>query len=120
VAQKAQDQIGADAQLRLRIAAGTAQAFDDRAHGHASCGVGLRVKEQLSTHHMVGGGFFKIGPGHVVKILLVQQHAGPGVIQVQKTLQVAKGIGAAQGGHIGKGKLHTIALGQRKNQLGLQ
>ena len=120
MAQKAQNQIGADVQLGLRVAASTAQAFDHGGHGHTACGVGLGVKKQFSPHHMVGGGFLKVGPGHVVKIWLVQQHAGAGIVQIQKALQIGEGIGRPHGGHVGIRQSHAIALGQRKNQLRLQ
>jgi GGDEF domain-containing protein len=89
-------------------------------HGHAAGGVGLRVKKQFCAHHMVGSGLFKIGHGHVIKILLVQQNAGTGVIHIQKTLQVAESIGAAQGLNVGIRQAQSIAFGQRKDQFRLE
>ena len=91
-----------------------------RGHGYATFGVCLRVKEQLSVHHVVGRSALKVGPGHVVEVLLVQQHAGTSVVDVQKALQVCERVGAAQAFHIGIGQRHTIALGQRKNQFRLE
>ena len=120
VAQEAQDQAGADPQLRLRLLAGTVQAADHHADVHTPCGMGLRVKKQLRMHHVVSRCALKVSPGHVEKILLVQQHAGTGVVDVQKTLQVGEGIRRPQCRHTGVGQRHTVALGQRKNQLGLQ
>ena len=56
VAQEAQDQAGADAQLGLRALAGTVQAADHRADVDAARGVGLRVEEDLGMHDVVGRG----------------------------------------------------------------
>ena len=120
VAQEAQDQRGVHPQFLPRIHAGAVQAMHHRGHGHAALGVCLRVKEQLSVHHVVGRGTLEVGPGHVVEVLLVQQHAGACVVDIQEALQVRERVGAAQAFHIGIGQRHTIALGQRKNQFRLQ
>ena len=96
------------------------QTVDHRLHRHAALGVGLRVKKEFSMHHMVGRRALKVGPRHVVKVLLMQQHAGPGVVNVQKALQVGEGIGRTQRLHAGIRQRHTVALCQRNNQLGLQ
>jgi hypothetical protein len=101
VAQEAQDQAGADAQLRLRLLARPVQAVDHHADGHATVGVGLRVEEELGMHHVVGRGALEVGPGHVEEVGLVQQHAGTGVVDVQEALQVSEGIGRAQCLHAG-------------------
>ena len=96
------------------------QATDDCGDADPTCGVRLWVKKQLGVHHVIASGFHEVGVCHVVKILLGDEHAGPCVIDVQKALQVGEGIGAAQGGHIGIGQLNVVALGQRKDQLGLE
>jgi hypothetical protein len=64
--------------------------------------------------------FSKVGPGHVVEVLLLQQHAGASVVDVEKALQVGEGVGRAQGLHAGVGQRHAVALGQREDHLRLQ
>jgi hypothetical protein len=97
VAQEAQDQRGAHAQLRAGLHAGAVQAVDDGLHRHAARGVRLRVEEHLGVHHVVGrGALEQVGPGHVEEVLLLQQHAGAGVVDVQEALQVGEGVGLAQ------------------------
>ena len=120
VAQKAQDQSGADAPLGLSVLAGARKAMNHGLHRHAALGVGLRVKKDFCTHHVVSCGALEIRHGHVVEVLLLQQNTGPGVVDVQKTLQIGESVGRTQRLHIGIRQLHTIALGQRKDQLGLQ
>ena len=118
--QEAQDERGADAQSGLGIAAGARQPQDHRLHGHATAGVRLWVEKQLRMHHLVGSGFFEISPGHVVKVLLLKQHTGAGVVDVQKALQVGEGIGCTQGLDAGIRQAHAIALSQLKNHLRLE
>ena len=65
-------------------------------------------------------GTLKIGPRHVKKIGLVQQHAGTRVVDVQKTLQIGERVGCSQRFHSGVGQRNAIALRQRKNQFRLQ
>ena len=104
----------------MRVHAGAVQAVNHHLHGHAALGVGLRIKEHFGVDHMVGGGALQIGPGHVIKILLVQQDTGPSVVNIQKALQIGEGVGRAQSLHVGIGQRHTVARGERKNQFGLQ
>ena len=120
VAQEAQDQRGTDAELVLRIDAGTVQPVDHDLDVDTARRVRLRVEEHLGVDHVVGGSTLQVGPGHVVEILLFQQHAGAGVVDVQKGLQIGEGIGTAQRLDIGIGQRHAVALRQRKNQFGLQ
>jgi hypothetical protein len=120
VAQEAQDQVGAHAQLGVGVEAGAVQAADHDLHRHAARGVGLGVEEELGAHHVVGGRLLKVGPGHVVEILLLQQHAGAGVVDVEKALQVGEGIGATQRFHTRVRQRHPVALRQREDHLRLQ
>jgi len=76
--EETQNQTGTDAQSRLGIAAGTRQTQDHGLDGYPPAGVGLRVKEEFGVHHRVTGGLLKVGPGHVVEVLLLEQHAGAG------------------------------------------
>ena len=120
MAQETQNQLRAHTQLGLGIHTGAVQAVNHHLHGHAALGVGLRIEEHFGVDHVVGGGTLQVGPGHVVEVLLVQQDAGPGVVNIQKALQIGEGVGGAQSLHAGIGQLHTVARGERKNQLGLQ
>jgi hypothetical protein len=71
-------------------------------------------------HHVVGGGAFEVGERHVEEVLLLQQHAGAGIVDVEKTLQVGEGVGGSQGLHAWVGQLHAIALRQAKDHLRLE
>ena len=120
VAQEAQDQRRRDALLGTRIGAGAVQAVDHRLHRHAARGVRLRVEEDLRVHHVVHGRPGKVGVGHVVEILLVQQHAGARVVDVQEALQVGEGVGAAQLLHAGIGQRDAVAPGQGEDHPGFE
>jgi len=120
VAQEAQDQGSADAQPGFRIDAGAVQASNDGLHANAARGMRLRVEKQLGVDHVVLRRLDKISPRHVVEILLLDKHAGAGVIDVEKTLQIGESVGAAQFFHAGVGNRYAVATGQRKNQFRLK
>jgi hypothetical protein len=82
--------------------------------------VGLRVEEYLGAHHVVGLGAQQVGPRHVVEVLLAQQHAGAGVVDVQEGLQVGEGVSLAQVLDAAVRQGHAIALRQLEDQFGLQ
>jgi hypothetical protein len=103
----------------LRIHARTVQTVDDGGHRHAAFGVRLWVKEHLGVHHMVGFRTLQISPSHVVKILLVQQHACACVVNVEEALQVGEGIGGTQILNAGIWQLDPIPLGQSKDEFWL-
>jgi hypothetical protein len=92
VAQEAHDQAGAD----RGVLAGAPDAVDDGLEGDAARGMGLRVEEDLGMAHIVGGGARQVGGGHVVEILLGQQHAGAGVINIEEGLQIGESVRLAQ------------------------
>jgi hypothetical protein len=69
---------------------------------------------------VVGLRAHKIGPSEVVKILLGHQYRHATVVDVEKILQVAKLIRAADGFNRIVGQLHVVALGQRKHQFRLE
>src|SRR3546814_17969189 len=56
----------------------------------------------------------------VEEVLFVQQHAGPGVVDVQEALQVGEGIGRAQRLDAGVGQGDAVALRQGEAELGFQ
>jgi hypothetical protein len=80
----------------------------------------LRIEEQFGMDDVVRLGAQEIGPGHVEEVLLVQQHAGAGVVNIEKALQVGERIGGAQRVDAGIGQGHAVALGQREDQFGFQ
>ena len=93
------------------------QALDDGFKSDTARSMRLRIEKHLRMNDVVGGGLRQVGARHVVKVLLFAQHAGPGIVNVEKTLQVGKSIGAAQGLYIGIGQGKAVALRQCKNQL---
>ena len=120
MAQETQNQRRADAQLGLRIHTGAVQTGDDGAHGHLASSVGLWVEKDLGMNHVVCLGTLKVSPCHVIKILWLLQHAGTRVIDIQKALQVGEGVSGSQLVHALVTQSHIVALGQSKNQFGLQ
>ena len=120
VTQKTHDEGSANTQFKLCIDTGAVQAIDDRAHADTPSRVGLGVKKQLGVNNVVCSSFNEVGTGHVVEVLLFQKHAGPCVVNVEKTLQVGKGVSATKRVNISIRKRHAVALGERKNQLRLQ
>lgn len=118
--QETQDQRAADAQLLARGIAGARQAADHRSYRNAARGMGLRVKKQLGVYDAICRGAMKIRHRHVKEILFMQQHARPGVIDIQKTLKVGKSIGGAQRLDAVIGQGHAVSLRQGKNQFRLQ
>jgi hypothetical protein len=67
VAQEAQDQLGADAELGMRARQARCRPTIT-VPWHAARGVGLRVEEELGVHHVVGRGALEVGPGHVEEV----------------------------------------------------
>jgi hypothetical protein len=61
--------------------------------------VRLRIEEDFRVAHIVRLGTLQIGCRHVVEVLLLQQHAGASVIDVEEGLQVGESIGRAQRFH---------------------
>ena len=120
MAQETQNQRAGDTQLGTRFHAGAVQAAHHGFHGHAARSMRLRVEEKLGVRYVIHSCSRKVGAAQIVKILFMQQHAGTGVVDVEKALQVGEGVGAAQRFNAGVGQLHAIALGQGKDHLGLQ
>ena len=120
MAQETHDQQGADTEFGLRIDAGAVQSVDNRFHADPARRVRLRIEKKLGMRHVVCSSAGEISHRHVMEILLGDQHAGAGVVDVQKALQIGEGISAAQFLHAGIGKRHAVALGQRKDQFWLQ
>ncbi|MNJ71057.1 hypothetical protein D3C77_675600 [compost metagenome] len=71
-------------------------------------------------HHVLLFALLQVGPGQVVEILLGTQYIGATVVQIEKFLEIAEGIGATQGIDIAPGQRDLVALGQAEQQFGLQ
>ncbi|MDT4829345.1 hypothetical protein FQZ97_627620 [compost metagenome] len=120
VAEEAQDQPGADAQLLAAVLQRLADAGQHHLEGDAPVGMGLGIEEGLGVDHVLRLAALQVGPGQVVEILLGAQHVGAGVVEVEELLQVVEGVRLAQGLHVGPGQGHLVALGQGEQQFGLQ
>jgi len=116
VAQETHDQRGAD----RTFLAGAPDAVDDGLEGHAACGMGLRIEEDLGVPHVVGGGPGEIGRGHVIEVLFGEQDTRAGVINIEEGLQIAESVGLAQRLDRGIRQRYAVPLRQRKDQFGLQ
>ena len=119
MAQKAHDPIAAQPQFFLGFFCGADKTRHENIKTYAALGMGLRIEKRLDAHDMVSGYALEIAPGQVEKVLLGTQDIAARVIQIQKRLQIGKGIGLAQRLDIGIGQLHAIALCQCENQFRL-
>src|SRR5690606_1877429 len=88
--------------------------------GNTAIGVGLGIEEGLGMHDVLLFALLQVGPGQVVEILLGTQYIGTAVVQIEKFLEIAEGIGATQGIDIAPGQRDLVALGQAEQQFGLQ
>ena len=92
VAQEADDQPVADAELALAVGECAADAVECSLERDAPCRVRLRIEEDLDVHDAVGMRTAQIGHRQCVEIVLVAQHVGPGIVEVEEGLQVAEVI----------------------------
>ena len=93
MAQESHDQRPAELALGL---AGAIQAAKHRVLEQDAAPVRLRVEEQLGVHDLVGRGAPEVGHRHVEEVFFLKQHAGAGVVDVEKALQVGERIGCAR------------------------
>ena len=87
------------------------------ANGTPRSRVRLRVEEDLRVPHVVGRCAREVGERHVLEVLLLDQHRGAGVIDVEEALQIGEGVGRAQCLDVRVGQRDVVALGQREDQL---
>ena len=120
VAQEAHDQATADAEVALPRRQRRADAVDHGGHCQATRGMGLRIEEYFGMHHAIGAGTLKIREGEIEEILLLAQHRGAGVIDVEKRLQVVKPIGAAHRFDRRIGQADAAPGGQREQHFRLE
>ena len=73
-----------------------------------------------TMNHAIRRRAIEIGSGEIVEIPLCPQHVCPGIIDVEKILQIAKGIGRTDILHAGIGNGDAVALGQREHEFRLQ
>jgi hypothetical protein len=99
---------------------GAAYARDHRLERHLSASVGLRVEEYLGAAHVLLGGFLQVGPGQIVEVLVVEEHLGRFVVNVQEGLEIVEVVGPAHLFHGGVPEGDPVAFGEREHQLGLQ
>lgn len=119
MAQEAQDQLARQPAL-FRIRERALDAGDDGLDRHAARGMRLRIEEQLGMDDVVRERAFAVRGGHVVEVLLGQQHARARVVDVEERLQIGERVRGAQRVDRIVGKLHAVALREREDQLGLE
>ncbi len=120
VAQEAEDQSAADAQLLATILEGTVDAIEHDLERNATVGVGLWVEEGLGVDDVLRLAALQVGPGQVIEVLLGAQYVGALVIQVEEFLQVVEGICCTQSLDIVPGQGNLVAFGEGEQQFGLQ
>lgn len=80
----------------------------------------LRIEEDLDMADMVGMRALEIGPGQVIKILLLEQHAHTLIIDVKKVLQITEIIGLSDLLDAAERDGDAIALRQIEQHFGLE
>jgi hypothetical protein len=120
VAEEAHDQGRRDAQLPLGLLDRPRESFDDRLERDAPVGVGLRVEEDLRPDDVVGPGLLQVRVGHLEEVLLMEQHRRRGVVDVEKALQVAEGVGPPHRLGVRVGEGDAVSLADREGHLGLE
>ena len=77
-------------------------------------------KKISAWRDVVGGRTLEISGGQVVEILLGQQHAGAGIVDVEERLQVGERVGARAIPRLSVRERDAVAPGQRENQFGFE
>ena len=80
----------------------------------------LRIEENFCADYVIQRSFLKVSPGHVVKVLFLEQDRSPCVVNIEETLQVGKRISLAQRLHARIRQAHAIALPELENHLGFK
>ena len=120
MAEETEDQAGTDSQAPLRLGHAAEQPVGDGGEGNAPVCMGLRIEEQLHMPAAIRRDPPEIGHRQVVEIGLGLQHACALVINVQKVLQVGKGVGRPHRLDIGERQAEAVAPRQIEHQFGLQ
>ena len=95
-------------------------AVDHRGEGDTAVGMGLGIEEDFGVAHVLSMRAGEIGPGQIVEILSLDQHAGAGIVDVEKILQVREGICRPYFLHRGVGQPDAVAACNGEHQLGLE
>jgi hypothetical protein len=120
VAQEAQNEAKADPEFLLALEKSSADACQDRHEGNPAFRVGLWIEKYFHMHDALCVNPAQVGPGQEIKVLLVTQNVGSGVVDVEEGLEARESIGAAQILDGGIGQSDAMLLGQLEREFGLQ
>ena len=118
--QETHNQTRTYAPLLPGFTAGADNAVNHGFKRHATRSMGLRIEKYFRMHDIVFTATLKIRTGQIVKIRLVQQYAGTGIINIQKRLQIVKIISLPYRIDIFIRNRYVVALGDFKHQLRLE
>lgn len=76
--------------------------------------------KKISVCDAIGMRAAQVGQGQRMEIVLVAQHVGTGVVEIEEGLQVGKIVGRAQRLDVRVLERHAVLLGQREGQLGFE
>jgi len=82
--------------------------------------VRLRIEEDFGMHHAISMRPLEISERKIVEILLGPQHAGAGIINVEKVLKAGKAIGGTHLFNRGEGNVDPIATCKGEHLLGFE
>ena len=118
--QETHNQTRAYAPLLPSFTAGTDNAVNQGFKRHTPRSMGLRIEKYFRMHDIVFEATLKIRAGQIVKIRLVQQYAGTGIINIQKRLQIVKIISLPYRIDIFIRNRYMVTLGDFKHQFRLK
>ena len=95
-------------------------SFDHVFEINAARGVSLRVEEDFDVHDVIHLHALQIRPGQIVKIVLITQHVGTGIVEIEKRLQVREIVRGAQFDHTRMGERDAVLFRFRKHHLRLK
>ena len=90
VAEEAEDQLRRDAEAPLALGQRPVETGHDGLERDAPAGVRLGIEEELHVADRLGRDARQVRPGEVVEVLLGDEHAGPGVVEVEEGLEVGE------------------------------
>ena len=120
VAEEAHDEPRGESEPCLGVVERAPDAPDHGRERDAAVGVGLGVEEDLGVTHPLGVGAGKVGEREVEKVLLLEENAGPRVVDVEEVLEVREGVGRPHLFDGGIGQARSVALRNREHQVGFE